>query len=336
MKKKGLRAVRGAIVFPPMSVVAVNTRSSSGRPRVLAVADRPGWAMERKTQNLTRVLADRFEIVTRFQAEVTEADLDGADLVLVYYWLELLKMRIPVPSLDRWSDRMLMGICSHYELEGDRRDPGLDVLRRLPRAVFVNNRGLERAFAPLLGKTVYYTPNGVDSAFFRPHSAGNARRTGTLRVGWAGSLTNQGADHRGFHQIIEPAVAAVPGASLHTAIREQRWRTADEMLDFYRELDVYVCASQSEGTPNPCLEAAACGVPLVTTPVGSMPELVRDGVNGFIVERHPETFAAKLALLRDSPGLAARLSVGARETIQDWDWSVLANHYARMFRAVLG
>jgi hypothetical protein len=42
------------------------------------------------------------------------------------------------------------------------------------------------------------------------------------------------------------------GAELRLAIREEKWRGREEMLDFYHSLDVYVCASRSEGAPNPC------------------------------------------------------------------------------------
>jgi glycosyltransferase involved in cell wall biosynthesis len=154
-------------------------------------------------------------------------------------------------------------------------------------------------------------------------------------VGWAGSLANHGSAHRGLHEVIEPAVSAVAGTSLVTAVREERWRTRDEMLAFYRGLDAYVCASLSEGTPNPCLEAAACGVPVVTTRVGNMPELIRDGENGFLVDRRVEDVAGKLALLRDSPALATRLARRMNEVIADWDWSVQAENYARMFDDLL-
>ena len=64
---------------------------------------------------------------------------------------------------------------------------------------------------------------------------------------------------------------------LLTAAREERWRGPEEMRDFYRSLDVYLCASRSEGAPNTCLEAAACGVPLVTTAVAE--KIVRRSLN---------------------------------------------------------
>jgi glycosyltransferase involved in cell wall biosynthesis len=255
--------------------------------------------------------------------------------VLIFYWLELNKMQLPESVLARRSDRLVMGICSHTELEGARRQRGLDTLRRLPRAVFVNNRSLEREYAPLLNVPVHYTPNGVDTGFFCPAPEPRPSRGTELRVGWAGSLDNHGAAHRRFHEVIEPAVAAVPGATLVTAVREQRWRNRDEMLEFYRDLDVYVCASVSEGTPNPGLEAAACGVPVVTTRVGCMPELIEDGVNGMFFDGTVPELVDRLTRLRDDAPTAASMSARIRETAIAWDWNLMAGNYARMFESVL-
>ena len=235
---------------------AVRLVSDGHLPRILAIADRPGWAIDRKAQNLRRVLARRFEIVQRFQHDVTESDVNAADIVLIFYWFQIAKLPLPESVLARRSDRLVIGICSHREMEGEFREPGLANLQRLARAAFVNTRKLEHEYAPLLRIPVHYTPNGVDTTFFCPPPEPQPY-SGELRVGWAGSLGNHGPAHRGFHDVIEPAVAAVPGVRLQTAIREQHWRNHDEMLDFYRDLDVYVCASRSEGTPNPCLEAAA-------------------------------------------------------------------------------
>ncbi|BCH00805.1 glycosyltransferase [Mesorhizobium loti] len=313
---------------------AVRLVSDGHLPRILAIADRPGWAIDRKAQNLRRVLARRFEIVQRFQHDVTESDVNAADIVLIFYWFQIAKLPLPESVLARRSDRLVIGICSHREMEGEFREPGLAILQRLARAVFVNNRKLEHEYAPLLRIPVHYTPNGVDTTFFCPPPEPQPY-SGELRVGWAGSLGNHGPAHRGFHDVIEPAVAAVPGVRLQTAIREQHWRNHDEMLDFYRDLDVYVCASRSEGTPNPCLEAAACGVPLVTTRVGNMPELVRDGDNGLFFDGTAEGLANKLALLRDTPSLRSRMATRMIETIREWDWSVQAENYAHMFTSLL-
>ncbi|MEQ1700900.1 MAG: glycosyltransferase family 4 protein [Ilumatobacteraceae bacterium] len=306
-------------------------------PRVLAIADRPGWAIDRKALNLQRVLAGRYDITVRYQREVTPADLDAADLVMVFYWLETLQMeQLPPGALAACTDRLVMGVCSHFELDGEQREPGVAMLNSLPRAVFVNSRLLEDKCRPLLTAPLHYTPNGVDTAFFTPAPRPREQAVGELRVGWAGSLGNMGAAQRGFHDVIEPAIAAVPGAVLHTAIREQQWRTAAEMVEWYRELDVYVCASVDEGTPNPCLEAAACGISIVTTRVGNMPELIVDGVNGHFHEGTVASLAERLTGLRDSPSLTAQLGARLRADIIEWDWARQAERYATMFDDVLG
>ncbi|HEX7829916.1 MAG TPA: glycosyltransferase family 4 protein, partial [Thermoanaerobaculia bacterium] len=240
---------------------------------VLCIVDRPGWAHDRKTQALAAALANEYRLVTRYQAEVSAADIEAADLVLVYYWLQIDQLARLKRSFKDARDKLMLGVCSEYELERRWRRPGLKMLSHLPRAVFANNLKLAMHLRTELGREVFHTPNGVDTNFFQPTAT--PRPSTPLRVGWAGSLKNQTSEHRGVHPFIIPAVAAVSGAELCLAAREERWRNAEEMREFYQSLDVYVCASRSEGTPNPCLEAAASGVPVLTTPVGNMPEFIR-------------------------------------------------------------
>jgi glycosyltransferase involved in cell wall biosynthesis len=275
--------------------------------------------------------------VKRYQAEVTAEDLERADCVLLYYWLQVERLSHLREALRSLRGRLVIGICSHFELDGAWREPGIAALDEMACAVFVNNRLLLEEFGPRFRKLVYYTPNGVDTEFFRPPATARPPEPPRpLRVGWAGSLKNQGAEHRGVHEFIAPAVAALEGAELRLAVREEKWRGREEMLDFYHSLDVYICASRTEGTPNPCLEAAACGLPVVTTRVGNMPELIRDGENGFFVERAAADIAEKLRRLRDDPELRNRLGRAARAAVvESWDWRCQAARYEPMFKAVL-
>jgi glycosyltransferase involved in cell wall biosynthesis len=299
------------------------------------VVDRPHWAHDRKTDALARALGGSYEITKRYQAEVSADDLERADCVLLYYWLQIERLPHLREVLGRLGDRLVIGVCSHNELAGAWRAPGLATLAELARAVFVNSRLLLDEVRPLLTRPVYYTPNGVDTGFFRP-AAASKEPVRPLRVGWAGSLANHTAEHRGVHEFIAPAVEAVGGVELRLAVREEKWRSHEEMLDFYHSLDVYVCASRSEGTPNPCLEAAACGLPVITTRVGNMPELIQDGQNGFFIERDVADIAEKLRLLRDEPGLRDRLGQAARAAVvESWDWRCQAARYDAMLRTVI-
>lgn len=308
-------------------------RDADVRPLVLCIVNRPAWAHDRKTQGLAAALSGEYRLVTRYQSEVSEADIVAADLVLAYYWLQIDELSHLRRVFKRVRDRLLIGACSEYELEGGWRKPGLAMLASLPRAVFANNLKLAKQLEVALGRDVFYTPNGVDTNFFQPAAA--PPPPAPLRVGWAGSLKNHSPVHRGVHEFIAPAVSAVEGAELCLAAREDRWRNAEEMREFYQSLHVYVCASRSEGTPNPCLEAAACGLPVITTPVGNMPELIRDGENGLFVARDADDIAAKLRRLRDDPELRERMGRAARAAVEAWDWCHQASRYAEMFEAVL-
>ncbi|MFQ5503762.1 MAG: FkbM family methyltransferase, partial [Planctomycetota bacterium] len=163
---------------------------SRRRPRVLMLVDMPGWAHDHKSWNLLRCLGDRLDMRKVYQSDVRLRDVATADLVLIYYWRQLESMPALESILERSLGKLLIGICSHNELEGELREPGLEVLRRNARAVFANSRLLQQEFAPLLDLPLWYLPNGVDTGFFCPGTETGGSET--LRVGWAGSLRNFG------------------------------------------------------------------------------------------------------------------------------------------------
>jgi phenylacetate-coenzyme A ligase PaaK-like adenylate-forming protein/glycosyltransferase involved in cell wall biosynthesis len=302
------------------------------RPKILFIVDVPGWAHDFKTMNLIRHLEDNYHIVKCYQKDVTRDDLDAADLILVYAWTQFAAMQHLLPDFERNRMKLLIGICSHYSVDGEKRDVAIDFMQHFASWIFVNNRFLMQEFQTVFDKPMFYTPNGVDTNFYQP----SQRKPGgsELRVGWAGSLANHG-DKRGYYDYIVPAIESVQGATLVTAAREDKWRGPEEMREFYRSLDVYICASRTEGTPNPCLEAAACGVPLLTTRVGNMPELVQHGVNGLFMERNVADIVAKLSVLKNNPKMLPQLGRAMLDAIRQWDWKIQAHHYRDMIEAVL-
>ncbi|MBK8096783.1 MAG: glycosyltransferase [Planctomycetes bacterium] len=314
---------------------AVYVLQRPSRPRLLFVVDEPGWAHDAKTEALRAQLGDEFDVERRYQQEVTAAEVAAADLVVVYYWLQLAGCGPLRAALAGQQQKLVLGVCSHAEIEGPRRDEALAQLRAV-EAVFVHSELLRRQVAPLLRpeQRLFVLPNGVDTEAFAPLPA-RQRRPGPLRVGWAGSLGNFGRDLRGFDEI-EATCAALPGVEFVPAIKERGQRAFGAMAGYYHGIDVYVCMSRCEGTPNPALEAAACGVPLVTTRVGNMPEFVGDGENGLFVRRGDGSLAAALARFRDDAMFRERCANGARRAALAWSWSVRARGFAAMFGELLG
>ena len=96
-----------------------------------------------------------------------------------------------------------------------------------------------------------------------------------------------------------------------------------ELFDEYRHASAFCLPCRvmddgdRDGIPNVLAEAMACGVPVVTTPISGIPELIEDGVNGLLVPCDvPEALADALdAFARHTgtgrPDLAGRASVGA-------------------------
>jgi glycosyltransferase involved in cell wall biosynthesis len=73
-----------------------------------------------------------------------------------------------------------------------------------------------------------------------------------------------------------------------------------------------------DGIPNVLMEAMACGLPVVTTGISGITELVRDGENGLIVEPdRPTELADALHRLIKDPGLAGQLAERGRSTISE-------------------
>lgn len=83
-----------------------------------------------------------------------------------------------------------------------------------------------------------------------------------------------------------------------------------------KSLDVFCLPSYAnEGVPQAVLQAMLTGLPVVTTPVGSIAEVVTDGVTGLIVPpEQPQALTAALRRLIDEPALAAALGEAARAT----------------------
>ena len=83
-------------------------------------------------------------------------------------------------------------------------------------------------------------------------------------------------------------------------------------------LDVVCLTSDHEGMPNVVLEAMAAGRPVVATRVGGVPELIRDGLSGILVERDDDRgMAAAVLHLLDQPDTAAEIGRQAQHHVRD-------------------
>jgi glycosyltransferase involved in cell wall biosynthesis len=112
----------------------------------------------------------------------------------------------------------------------------------------------------------------------------------------------------------------------------------ESVAPFFSAFDVLVLPSVNEGTPVTAIEALAGGRPVVATRVGGVPDVVRDGVDGFLVEAGAtDDLADRLARLAADPELRERMGAAGRErVVSRYAVSRLVDDVDRLYQSLLG
>jgi len=271
---------------------------------------------------------------------------------LVAAFLRRLVKRPLVTTLHLGSLRQLGGparlLASTYE-----RTLGRAVVRSSDRIIAVSDAVARHAVT--LGarpETVRAIANGVDVHQFRP-AAG--RENGAARIACVGRLIF----NKGPQYLVEAAPAVLrtrPDAEfvfvgdgpLRPDLEERARQlglshrvtflgTRPDVAAILRTCDMLVRPSLLEGMPLTVLEAMACGLPVVATPVSGTAELVRDGENGLLVRPADPTSLARaiLRLLDDEP-LRKAQGVRARRLVErGYSWDAVAAQTLAVYRELL-
>ena len=100
------------------------------------------------------------------------------------------------------------------------------------------------------------------------------------------------------------------------------------MVDYYNCLDICLITSREEGGPKALLESLACGVPLVTTDVGMVRDIINNGENGFVSPIEDiDSLIFDSSRIIDDPQIRERFTRQGFRTISKLDWSTIGEHY---------
>ena len=183
---------------------------------------------------------------------------------------------------------------------------------------------------------LFYLPRGVDVERFKPRSEEGGRRPSVFRAVFSGALIERKGIHHlleAWHRLNLPDAELWLLGSVHDEAKphlKKFWRDSIRVLGFKRDLEnylnqasVYVFPSRLEGSAKTIYEAAASGLPMITTREAG--DVVRDGVEGIIVQPGDvDGIAAAIEHLYRHPEIVASMGTAARQrVVENFTW----DHY---------
>lgn len=114
-----------------------------------------------------------------------------------------------------------------------------------------------------------------------------------------------------------------------------RVANSSAMATLYNQAKMLVCASTVEGNPRVTVEAMACRVPVISTRVGIMPELIEDGTSGYLVDWDSAEIAEKIKLLLENTETRTQIGDAGREAAQGFEAETIIRQYALTYHQII-
>jgi glycosyltransferase involved in cell wall biosynthesis len=198
--------------------------------------------------------------------------------------------------------------------------------------------------------------NGIDPEIFRPDENGIPGPDGRIRIITVARLI----ERKGLDVLLE-AVSRIrhPDISLRiigtgqieSKLRElarelkidgkvefHGYRNQSDLCKLYNDADLFVLPSMAESFGMVILEAMSCGLPVVATRVGGIPEVVTNGENGLLVQPGDvESLIAGIKTLSTDPVLRDRFSKNNISKVRRcFAWAHIAMKYEEIYEGSLG
>ncbi len=111
----------------------------------------------------------------------------------------------------------------------------------------------------------------------------------------------------------------------------------DEIYDYLAISDLFARPSRSEGLGNSFLEAMACGVPVIGTSVGGIPDFLIDNETGVFCEvDDPKNLASKIILLLQDENLRKKIIENGKNLVKSkYDWLSISKQMENIFKQLL-
>lgn len=113
-------------------------------------------------------------------------------------------------------------------------------------------------------------------------------------------------------------------------------RNPEQLADYYRAADIYLHAAHDETFGKSITEAMACGIPVIATETGGIPEQIVSGINGFLVPPGNSSAMSHIILrLLADPDTRSRIGTNAHESALKYTFTNQATSFIEWFKDVI-
>jgi len=298
----------------------------TGKKRIAFPVNANGWAFDVICRELKTRLSKYYDIYM-FDPSKLRDYINQVDLVyfptyeaLTYTTSNLLENK---PIITTISGLVVNTLEESYEII--KSNPNV-------KAVQVLNKTWYETYTSFQNSSVkfFMIPNGVNTKEFIP----GPRPKDRFNVGWAGN----DMDYRMPIKRINILRYACSKLGINLVERNYRKNQVphNQMPDFYKDVDLYVNCSTTEGSNDCVLEAASCGVPVAGTPVGNMPELYEHGaipIKLDLSDMEDVLLRFKSMPYEERWGYGDKLRA---EIITNYNWEHKAEEFKKIIEYVLG
>uniref|UniRef100_UPI000E507DF2 glycosyltransferase n=1 Tax=Clostridium sp. AM58-1XD TaxID=2292307 RepID=UPI000E507DF2 len=336
------------------------TETESGKTKIALIVDRPNWALEHIATEIEENLNHYYEFKILYETDFYNlADIlmlcEDCKIIhflwrgiLTSYWGEWVQSRIKDLGMtepdfrEQYLKNKIISteIYDHLCLDDEESHitPALfQDKTSIVTCYAVASRKIEKIYNQLPDlrlRPAAYLPDGVNLTLFQPINLERFDniKGRVIRFGWVGNSRWIINDLKGINTIIKPAIKKLQDegypVELVTSDREEVIIPHYKMPEFYSGIDCYICASLHEGTPNPVLESMACGVPVISTDVGLVPECFGEFQRDYILNvRSSEALVKKIQQLLCNPQDFKKLSKENLVQIKNWNWSIMCQNF---------
>lgn len=329
------------------------------RKKVALIIDSKGWAFDNIAHQIKKNLIEyEIDIIQGqiFNGNMIKLFLFCQDYDLIHFlwrgYLSLINREEMIRyieslglSFEEFKENYILNkkvtfsVCDQLYLEGEEKWRTHEIMKYAD-SYFVTSEKLYNIYNQFEKKPKMIIHDGVDLEKYIPQNLERFENLESVRIGWVGNSKFKDSygneDLKGLESIIKPAIKELQeeGEKIELVLADRNIKMIpqEEMPNYYNSIDMYICASKTEGTPLTVLEAMATGIPIISTDVGIVKEAFGSEQEEYILqERSKDALKEKVKQLIKNKKYFKILSEENLEKIKKWDWKQICLSYKEFF-----